>query len=65
MPIIDVNSQTDDGWTALHCAAANRHQSSVEFLLKNKADGNICNNEKIRFFFLYDTSSSCCTKWLI
>ena len=47
IPRIKIDSQTDDGWTPLHCAAANRHQSSVEILLANKANPNIYNSEKI------------------
>ena len=49
LPNINIDSQTEDGWTALHCAAANKHKSSVEYLLANNANTNICNSEKIFF----------------
>lgn len=52
LPKINVDSQTDDGWTALHCAATNRHQTSVELLLKNKANPNIYNSEKVSIYYL-------------
>lgn len=49
LPKININAQTEDGWTPLHCAATNRHQSAVELLLKNRANPNIYNSDKIFF----------------
>ena len=38
---IDINSQTDDKWTPLHCAAANAHNKAIEVLLDYGADPNL------------------------
>jgi ankyrin repeat protein len=42
----DVNARDNSGWTALHCAASPGHLEVCELLLRNKADPNICNNDK-------------------
>ena len=40
----DVNHQDDDGWTALHFAAQNRHLKIVDLLLKSGANPNLTNS---------------------
>lgn len=42
---IDINSKTNDNWTPLHCAAANKHKTSVNLLLKYGADASIANSD--------------------
>lgn len=39
----EINAQDDDGWTALHFAAASDSYKAVEFLLNNKSNANIKN----------------------
>ena len=47
IPKININIQTEDLWTPLHCASANLHLNCVEYLLKHEADPNINNSEKM------------------
>lgn len=42
---VDINAQNEDGWTALHHAAARSQKASVDFLLEQKARYDIKNND--------------------
>jgi hypothetical protein len=42
---VDINAQSDDGYTALHFAAARNQKALADFLLENKARYDIRNND--------------------